>query len=218
MFINTRTCAAATAVATVLLTAACGGDTDASEATSSAAELSAVAPSEELDPALCADAAYFDQNVEFCANAGPIETEASVVEQPFAEWPGGLRAEIASVTAEATDSYLSDQPDHDMEIRVTVRLSNSGAENIALDGSHMGPMSDQLLYGANRYEAQGWMAMDNPQSSDELPQRLVPGTSAEYVGVFSLPSTEADPLIFSFSPDSTLYPTHNFTDVETLLG
>ena len=81
----------------------------------------------------------------------------------------------------------------------------------------MGSLSDQLLYGENRYEAQGWMAMDNAQASDTLPQRIVPGSSAEYVAVFSLPSAEADTLAFSFSPDPATYPVHTFTDVETLL-
>ncbi len=122
------------------------------------------------------------------------------------------------MTAQKTDHYQSDQPDHDMEIRVTVKLTNSGTENVPLDGSYGGPISDQLFYGQNRYEAQGWMAMDNAKSSDTLPQRLVPGTSAEYVGVFSLPAAEADRLAFSYSPDPAVYPTHTFTDVETLLG
>ncbi len=215
-----RTRAALAAISTVLLTSACGGggDPQAAESTPSAGAPTGDAPAEELDPALCVDPGYFDQHVEFCANGDPIETEAPVTEQPHVEWPDGLRAEITGVTAQSTDQYASDQPDHDTEIRVTVQLSNVGPREVPLDGSYGGALSDHLFYGENRYEAQGWMAMDNAEGSDSLPQRLVPGTSAQYVCVFSLPSAEADVLAFSFSPDPVVYPPHTFTGVETLLG
>jgi hypothetical protein len=146
----------------------------------------------------------------------PAGGEGALPEGPVSEgphqWPDGLAAEV--VTVESRPAETVDDPALDTEVRVTVQLTNTGSEVVSLgadpNGLDAGP-DDELFYGGNRYEAQGWY-----NDANNLPTQLAPGTSASWVSVFTLPGTELGVLAYSFSPTDAHGP-WTFTELESLL-
>jgi hypothetical protein len=205
---------------TALLLVACGGNDETPAAEAPAAETSA-----ELDPAQCGETEFYEANVEFCANTGvagevdaAAEGSVTTEEGSYVEYPDGYHAVISEVTAGPADETLisPDEPEMDGQVTVTMTITNKGDAPIALNNDSFGTSPVRLLYGENRYEAQGWMT---DGGVGDLPQQLVPGTSAEFATDFTLPTAEtAGPLAVEFNPDASVYLTYTFTDVETLIN
>jgi hypothetical protein len=200
--------------------AACGGGDDQATAEASSSAPSAAAGT--LDPSMCQDPAFLKENTEFCLSSGAVaadpaqgfDMEGSVTtdDGSFIQYPDGLRGEITGVTVQPNDAqHPSDEhPDFDRLVTVTVKLSNTGEATIPLQ---LDPSPGTLLYGENRYEAQGWFT-DN--GSDDLPQQLVPGTDASFNTDYTLPANGLSKLALQFTPSSSKYTQYTFTEVETL--
>ena len=119
--------------------------------------------------------------------------------------PGGIPAEIVSVTAEPAEEWVSrEDPGLDTWVTVTVRLSGS----YELDPAYIG---GDLLYGPNQIEAK-WYASDQ-----DVPTRITPDAPYEVIQEFALPSDGLEELTYVYSPARTTEPNHTFEDVETLL-
>ena len=198
---------------TTLSLAACGAGDSATTSASSAP----TSPEVVLDEADCADAGFYVENEEFCANVlpgGPVDTEGSVTTEDgsFIAYPDGLRITIQEVTTQADDGTRSmdDKPDWTQVVTVTVLLENTGTEAIPL----MSESSPTLLFGANRYEANAWMTSGG---ASDLPQQLVPGSSATITTDYTLPAEGLEVLALTVSPDPSTYTSYTFTDVETLV-
>jgi hypothetical protein len=180
----------------------------------------------------CQDQAYFDENTDACLDAargaaseelGSAEEEApvaseepAVTEGPVTEpaaFPGDLTAEVVGVsTAGEADS---DNPANDTRVLVTVRFTNNGSDTFAWssdpNGLDAGPDAD-LFFGENRFEAQGYYNDQN-----QLPTQLVPGTSADWTGLYYMPGAELDTLALAVSPERGMFEPWTFTGVEALV-
>lgn len=147
-----------------------------------------------------------------------VRTEGSVADpgNNFVQYPNGLRGQITAVSARPDDgTHQSDQhPDFDELVTVTLQLTNTGNSPVQLNTDALGPSQVDLYYGENRYEAQGWVTEKN--GIQDLPQQLVPGTSAKFDQDFTLPSSGMAVLAVKFQPESS-YPPFVFTDVQTLI-
>jgi hypothetical protein len=184
----------------------------------------------------CQDQAFYDENTEACldvvrdsvgeaiaeeeANSAAEEVDRAgegvpVVEGPVTEpgtFPGDLTAEVVDVTTAAeADPY---DPANDTRVLVTVRFTNTGTEVFAWSSDpnviDAGPDGD-LLYGENRFPAHAYY---NDQNN--LPTQLVPGSSAEWTGLFYMPGAELGTLAVSVSPERGTFQPWTFTGVETL--
>jgi hypothetical protein len=77
-------------------------------------------------------------------------------------------------------------------------------------------VSEDLSYGLNLYDAQGWATLEGGVT--DLPAQLVPGTSATTMSTFTLPSAGmVEGLRFTFNPNSEVLTEHTWTGVETLV-
>jgi hypothetical protein len=206
---------------TALVVAGCSSQNSEAESDSNSAEAETSAPVSDTE--LCHETEYYEANIEFCASAvGDIgvvpEGSVTTEDGSFIEYPDGYHAVISSVTAGPADETLIDdeRPELDGMITVTMTITNKGEAPIQLNNDGFGTSQVNLYYGENRYEAQGWMTTGGV---GDLPQQLVPGTSAEFANDFTLPSAEMDgPLAVEFSPDANVYTKYLFTDVETLIN
>jgi hypothetical protein len=203
---------------------ACGGSDSDGTAFPAPSSSSASDPG-ELDPADCTEPEFFEEYVEFCVNSGvvdgsgnPAEGSVTTEEGSYVEYSDGLHAVISDVTAGPADETIieDERPELDGLVTITMTISNEGGAPIQLNNDAFGTSQVNLYYGENRYEAQGWMTEGGV---GDLPQRLVPGSSAEFTSRFTLPTAEmGGPLAVAFNPDSSIYLTYTFTDVETLIG
>jgi hypothetical protein len=208
-----------------LAVAGCGG------APSSVTAQSASTSSPAVDRSMCQDETFRAAHVALCGTDSPpgpaaISTEGSVTTKDgaFVQYPNGLRGEITKVIAKADDGTHPDDshPDFNELVTVTVKLSNTGSTPVKLDNDGLGTSQLDLYYGVNRYQAEGWMT--DLHGVQDLPQQLVPGTSATFDSDFTLPSTELGTLAVTFQPgagisasESASYTAYTFTDVQTLL-
>lgn len=209
----------------LLLLAGCGGDGDNGGA--EAAATSASPSAEELDATMCREPAFLEEQMEFCLGGGKGLTDAEVaVDQEgsvttedgsFVAYPNGLRMEIQAVTTDpemgqGNATVDPSHPDYTQGLHVMVLFSNSGTEPVQLN-KELGGIGVDMTFGVNQYDASSWMP------TDTLPNQLVPGTSASNVYDFTLPpGEEKGPLRVTVTPDSTMFTTYTFTDVETLVS
>ncbi|SDN35408.1 hypothetical protein SAMN05660642_04647 [Geodermatophilus siccatus] len=208
------------ALVTAGLLAGCGGDDGGDgdqaepEATEAAGLPEPTSPEEIREGVSAADCENPDvaltqaEWTEFCSPEGPVS-------EPH-QWDNGIAAQVVSVTTEADPEY--DNPYNDTHALVTVRFTNNGTAafdwggdpNVIMEG---GPDGD-LLYGANRYPASGYMY----DGDNDLPLQLRPGTSADKIFSAYLPGAELGTLAFQVTPvwNGPMTP-WTFTDVQTLL-
>jgi len=99
-------------------------------------------------------------------------------------------------------------------VYVTVKLTNTGPDPIQLADEF--DVRSMLYYGENRYEGNEWGLDTADRSLDDLPQQLVPGSSAEGTELYSIESSGEDVLRYTFNPDTAGYADHTFVDVETM--
>lgn len=129
------------------------------------------------------------------------------------EWPDGATATVIAVTASPARGQ-SENPADDTRVEVVVEFGNTGAEMVAFGPApntiDAGPPVD-LLYGANRTEAQGWFVDNN------LPTQLTPGTTARWVAEFTAPGDELGTMAVTVAPTLGHQPV-TFTGVETLVS
>jgi hypothetical protein len=185
----------------------------------------------------CQNQTFYDENTEACldvvresvgeaiageeANSAAEEVDRAgegmpVVEGPVTEpatFPGDLTAEVVDITTAAEADF--DDPANDTRVLVTVRFTNSGSETFAWssdpNGLDAGPDGD-LFYGENRFPAHAYYNDQN-----KLPTQLVPGSSAEWTGLFYMPGAELGTLAFSVSPERGIFEPWTFTGVESLV-
>lgn len=194
------------AIAAVLVLAGCGGAPEAPEpegaaAPTASAEVPAQPETATPAPDLPEDAEPADISYE-----GSVTTE----EGGFVEYPDGLVVRVVEAEQLPRDDYAVEQFDHDARIRVVIELSNVGAEPVPLEPS----VAQILLHGENRYEGQWWASDDD---SSTLPRRLMPGTSATFESVQTLPADGLDELALLVNPRDGYYTDYTFADLETLL-
>lgn len=165
----------------------------------------------ELSPE---EQAEMDEGGSFGASGGSVTDE----EGRFVQYPDGLRAEIVRAQAEPTDIPADSlDADHDTEVYVTVKLSNEGEAAIPLTDSEIW-VKDDLLYGENGFEGQGWnITGEGEPTLMDLPAQLVPGTSVEVTSMHTMPNSELGVLRYVVNPDEQRYTDYVFEDVETLL-
>ena len=157
-------------------------------------------------------------DAEASANAEGDGPKTTVDAAETAEWENGLNAKITAATAAPVEGSDYTERGHDTEVTITVELSNDGSAPFVFSDSYQGPNGprDTLYYGENLYEAQEWA---NPgKGMDALPKQLVPGTSATFTGVWSLPAEGLQSLTYEFTPDHGNLLQYTFTGVEKLIA
>lgn len=147
----------------------------------------------------------------------PVRHEGSVTTKDgsFVKYPNGLTVRLTKVTTKPASRQDPDYHPGDVEVWVTESLSNQGGAPVSLTSDLY--FQTQLYYGANRYQADGFASFDNPHDSMNLPQRLVPGTSALVTSSYTMPKSQLGTLAFEVNPDAQKYTSYTFTDVQTLL-
>lgn len=198
-----------------LFLSACGGEDTTADGTSTG-----TAPTADetvtLDPADCPDDAFREANLEFCLSEVPVP----VLEGPAnesADFGDGVQARIVSATAEpAAPEVYDSNPTHDTLVTITTEITNRGEEVFLFPEAKMF-VSENLLYGVNRYDAQGWAVYDDEGGSTALPQQLVTDTSAMTVSEFTLPAEGMEELTSEFNPNAETLPGWTFNGVEELL-
>jgi hypothetical protein len=175
-----------------------------------------------MDPHNCEDPAFKNVYPHFCNGApapegagAPLEGSVTLPGGTSIDYSDGLRAEIVSVTSKPNDPNVtgyaaSSHPDFDTLVSVVFRLTNAGSSVLQLQevGAHL-----QLLYGQDRYDATCWATDGGEQ---DLPQRLVPGSSATFDQDCTMPSSGQSVLALTFTPADVPI-SYTFTDVQTLL-
>jgi hypothetical protein len=182
-----------------------------------------VEPTEGLDPQQCFDDAFYLEHEQFCATLTPEQSasEGSVADPAtaFHVYPqNGLRVDLMEVRVEPETfdiGFEDDTNSHDRAVYVTVKLTNTGSDAIPLADEF--DIRSMLYYGENQYEGNEWVLNSADRSLDDLPQQLVPGSSAEGTELYSIESSGEDVLRYTFNPDTASYSDHTFTDVESMV-
>lgn len=140
--------------------------------------------------------------------APPPPTQGPASEQH--QWADGIAARIVSVTPAPADlPFTANDPANDLGLVVTVEFTNNGTAPLTWDSSTATP-DWSLMYGANRYKAEGYADPDS-----QLPTRLMPGTTATWSTVNFLPHDQAGELALSVTPlwHDPAHPAWTFTGV-----
>ncbi len=146
----------------------------------------------------------------------PVESAEDISPAPQgpasgpADFGGGLTARIVSATSSPTEG-TGREGEGDTLVQITVEISNDGDSDFEFPAAKM-YVGEYLTYGANGYEANGWVT--DSGGSTELPERLVPGSSATTVSDHTLPAEGLEELTFHFNPNSEYLTEWVFTDVE----
>ncbi len=218
-------------LAALLSLAACGtGETSAPASTPTAATTAATqrGPSTEA----CADPAVYEKWRTACEALGipappglptgpgvtPMgvdsESSAATQEGRAFTWANGLQARLVSVEAMPSTVANAD-PAQDAEVLLRVEFTNTGTAPVAMPRGSAA-LGAYLLYGINRERGQRWGPAQ--ESAGQLPERLVPGTSAVFVEQFTMPSSGLNELAFRLEPVvAENYGEHTWTDVQNLL-
>jgi hypothetical protein len=148
-----------------LVLSACGGTAkSASAADSSATDTPAGSSAEELNPNACGDETFRAAHAEYCDSADPLN-QGPVTEA--ADFGDGTAAMITGATTEP-NPHGDEFPDEaDTLLTVTVEFTNSGPATVPFD------LTAELSRGVNGYSVGHWNL-----PGEDLPARLVPGTSA----------------------------------------
>jgi len=186
-------CAAIPAL--VLALAGCGGSADegAAPATVTVTQLPSSSP--PLDPHECQDPAVAEANPELCGDAMFVPPESTA--EDGAEWPDGFRAEIVSITPRPYDDTAS-VDEGDRMLSIEWRLTNTGTAGIPMNNesgfAEEQSFGVQFFYGANRMQAPGYIPNEGNSCQNDLPQRLVPGSSETCFIDFLIESAESNEL------------------------
>lgn len=150
--------------------------------------------------------------------ASSSESATTIKASDEAKWPNGVTAKITAVTAglAAADTVHKYDPEKgDTLVKITIEMMNGGKDVFALPQG--GGVGADLFYGENLTTAQSWMNLDSGSSSD-LPKQLVPGSSASYTAIWTLPAEGLDSLTLDFTPYPNEQDRYTFTGVEKLLA
>ncbi len=143
---------------------------------------------------------------------GPQETYVQVGPATETAYVGNdIALRVAAV--EVIDPNQLSRRSPDLQVNVTVEITNDGPEVLALAQS--GYVKTSLQHGVNRYDGKLYAG---PEDSSSLPAQLVPGSSATYTTPFLVPAEGLESLTLTVNPNRDLMPDHTFEGVETLLA
>lgn len=127
-------------------------------------------------------------------------------------YPDGIKVELVRVTRRPNKGEIEDPGGARVGntiIEVTERYTNTGEAPWAFPDALS--RTSNLLYGQNREFAQGWL------QPDRLPTRLMPGTSAKELTLWTVDAKDTKVLAFVVNANSDVDTDYTFTDVESLI-